>query len=581
MIRNQEVAGLLERIADLLEAKDESTYRIGAYRNAARQIAALPEDITEIWQAGRLEEVPGIGESIASKIDEFLRTGHLVYLETLRKALAPGIETLVAVPGLGPRRIQTLSQGLGITNLADLARAARAHRLADLPGFGPKVEANILREVERLTERSQRLPLGVALPAAEEVVGLLRDNPVVRRADPAGSIRRRRDTIGDIDILVSSKQPAVAVEAFTHLPVVREVLAKGSTRASILAPGELQIDLRAIPPEVYGAALLYFTGSKDHSIALRDIAIRKGLKLNEYGLFDERSGQRLAGATEEEVYAALGLPWIPPELRENHGEIEAAFARRLPRLIEERDLRGDLHVHTDWSDGSDSLEAMAEAAQARGYEYVAITDHSRGLGIAHGLTIPRVQAQRQQIDELNRRLAPFRVLHGVEVNVRGDGSLDYPDDVLDQFDLVAAAVHGSFDLSEATMTARVLKALRHPAVNVLCHPRGRLLGKREGYAIDLEAVIRTARDLGVALEIDSQPDRLDLDDVWARRARDAGVTLAIDSDAHATGQLSLVAYGVATARRGWVEQSDVLNALSLYELAARLRRRRLPTGHAA
>jgi DNA polymerase (family 10) len=581
MIRNQEVAGLLEKIGDLLEAKDESTFRIAAYRNAAREIAAMPEDIAEIWRAGRLEEIPGVGESIASKIDEFLRTGRLAYLETLEKTLAPGIETLLAVPGLGPRRIKTLNQRLGITSLADLARAAREHRLAGLPGFGLKVEANLLREVERLTQRTQRLPLGVALPAAKEVVGLLRENPIVQRADAAGSIRRRRDTIGDVDILASSPQPAAAVDAFTHLPVVREVLARGSTRASVLAPGDLQIDFRAIPPEDYGAALLYFTGSKDHSIALREIAIRQGLKLSEYGLFDERSGRRVASATEEEIYATLGLPWIPPELRENRGEIEEALAGRLPRLIEENDLRGDLQVHTDWSDGSASIEAMVEAARARGYEYVAITDHSRGLGIAHGLTIPRVRAQRQQIDELNRRLAPFRILHSVEVNIRRDGSLDYPDDVLEQFDLVAAAVHGSFELAEAAMTARVLKAIGHPAVDVLCHPRGRLLGKREGYAIDLEAVIRAARACGVALEIDSQPDRLDLDDVWARRARDAGVTLAIDSDAHATGQLALVSYGIATARRGWVERADVLNTLPLEQLLARLRRSRLPARSAA
>ena len=572
MIRNQETAALLEKIAALLEAKGESPFRIGAYRRAAQQIDTMPEDIEELWRAKRLEEVPGVGESISAKIDEFLRTGHLTYLDELASQVPSGVEELLQVPGLGSRRVQTLSRSLGITSVQDLERAAREHRLATAPGFGPTLEARILREAERVQQRSQRMSLGVALPAAEEVVQLLRANPAVLRVDPAGSIRRRRDTIGDIDILVASEQPAGVIVAFTQLPLVREVLAQGTTRASILAAGDLQIDLRVIAPEVYGAALVYFTGSKEHNIALRDLAIQQGLKLNEYGLFEEKTGRRLASRTEEDVYAALGLPWLPPEIRENRGEIAAGLARQLPNLLEESDLRGDLHVHTDWSDGTDSLEAMVEAARARGYDYVAITDHSRGLGIARGLSLEQVRAQHEQIVALNRRVAPFRVLHGAEVNIRGDGRLDYPDDVLAQFDLVSVAIHRAFDISESAMTARVLTALHHPAVAIFCHPTGRLLGKRDGYAIDLDAVIRAAREVGVALEIDSQPDRLDLDDVWARRAQEAGAALAIDSDAHAVDQLGLVRYGVATARRGWSEKANVLNALMLDQLLSRLRR---------
>lgn len=574
MLRNQEVAALLGELAELLEAKNDSPYRIGAYRTAARRIAGLSEDIAEVWRAHRLDDIPGVGASIAAKIDEFLTTGGLRYRDELRLQVAPGATTLLLVPGVGPRRAQTIARALGVESVAELGRAAREHRLRGLPGFGEKLEANLLREVERLAQRTRRLPLGVALPAAEEVVALLRSHPAVPRADPAGSIRRRRDTIGDIDVLVASAQPAAAIEAFTRLPIAREVLAKGPTRASILAAGALQVDVRVIAPEVYGAALQYFTGSKEHNIALRQLAIQQGLTLNEYGVFEARTGRRLAGEREQEVYGALGLPWIPPELREDRGEIAAAQAGRLPRLIEERDVRGDLHVHTDWSDGADSLEAIAVAARARGYEYVAITDHSRGLGIARGLTVERVLAQRHEIAALNRTLYPFRVLHGAEVNVRRDGRLDYPDSVLRQLDLVSIAVHSGFSLSRAAMTARTLAACRAAGVDVLCHPTGRLLGQREGYAVDLESVLCGAHEAGVAVEINGQPNRLDLDDAWARRAKAAGVALTIDTDAHSVQQLEHLRYGVAVARRAWLEPADVLNTLPLPRLLDRLARHR-------
>lgn len=477
---------------------------------------------------------------------------------------------LLEVPGLGPRRAETIYRELGITTIPQLADSARQHRLCKLPGIREKTEQKILREIERLQQRTRRLLLGVALPAAEEVVNLLKGHPAVERIDPAGSIRRMKETIGDIDILVASTRPLAVMDAFTTLPIVKEVLAKGPTKSSILTRANLQIDVRVIKPEEYGSALQYFTGSKEHNIALRELAIRKGLKLSEYGIFDDRTGKRLAGETEQEVYHVLGLQWIPPELRENRGEIEAAAEGRLPKVVELRDIRGDLHVHTDMSDGTDPLEVMVEAARRHGYEYVAITDHSIGLGVAGGLSLDVIAEQKRIIDKLNHKYAPFRILHGIEVNIRGDGTLDYDDEVLRHFDIVTASIHSGFGQPRERMTERIIKAIRNPNVDVLNHPRGRLIDKRAGYEVDLDAVIKVAAEEGVSLEINSQPDRLDLDDVWSRRAKEMGVTLTIDSDAHNKDQLGLLRYGVATARRGWLEKSDVLNTLPLDKLLQQL-----------
>ncbi len=574
MIRNQEVATLLDSIAELLEAKGESVFRIGAYRRAAQRIGSMPDDIEAIWKDGRLEEIPGVGESIASKIDEFLRTAHLDYLDEVRKQVAPGLATLLLVPGIGTKRARMIWETLGVASVADLGRAAQEHRLCHLPRIGEKLEADILREVERVERRTRRLLLGIALPAAEEIAAQLRSHPAVVRAEPAGSIRRMRETIGDIDILAGSNHASEAIDAFCKLPAVREVLAAGPTKATVLVAGDLQMDLRVVAPDEFGAALQYFTGSKEHNIALREIALRRGLKLSEYGIFEVSSGGRLASATEEDVYRVLGLPLIPPELRENRGEIEAALAGNLPTLVQASDLQGDLHVHTKWSDGTDTLEAMAEAARARGYHYVVITDHSPGLGIARGLTPERVVEQQAEIQRLNSRMRPFRILHGAEVSIRRDGTLEYTDAVLSMFDFVVVSVHGAFDQPREEMTARVLRAIRHPSVDVLGHPLGRKLAEREEIALDLDAVSREARLRNVALEIDSQPERLDLTDTWARRAKEAGVLIAIDSDAHAADQLGLLRYGIATARRGWVESRHVLNALPLKALQARQRAHR-------
>ncbi|MBI2864572.1 MAG: DNA polymerase/3'-5' exonuclease PolX [Chloroflexi bacterium] len=569
-MRNKDVAEMLEGIADLLELKGDSIYRIAAYREAARRIDSMTEDIANIDAEGRLEEIPGVGPSISAKIDEYLRTGHLGYLDSLGKQVAPGLAELLRVPGLGARRAELVNKELGIKSVAELVEAAREHRLDKLPGIREKMEEKILREALRVTQRTKRLLLGVALPAAEEVVGLLRDHPAVKRIDPAGSIRRMKETIGDIDILVASDRPKDVMEAFTTLPIAREVLAKGTTRASILTEANLQIDIRVIKPEEYGSALQYFSGSKSHNIALRELAIRRGLKLSEYGLFDDRSDKRLGGRTEEEIYEILGLDWMPPELRENRGEIEAALEHRLPKLVEEKDILGDLHLHTKWSDGSDTVEAMVEAAIKRGYKYAAITDHSRSLGVAGGLSDEEVREQRRLIEGLQDKYAPFRILHGSEVNIRTDGNLDYDEETLRLFDIVTVSIHGGFGQTREKIDGRISSALRHPLTRVLNHPTGRLIGKRTGYAVDLEEVLKLAARMDTAVEINAQPDRLDLDDIWARRAKQLGVMGAIDSDAHSTGHLGFMRYGVAVARRGWLEKKDVLNALPLNRLLSRL-----------
>ncbi len=573
MRRNEEVAALLEQIAELLMLKNENPYRIRAYTIAAQNIRDLDADIEEIARQGKLDEIPGVGKAIAAKIEEYLRTGKLEYYEQLKREVPIQAVDLLEVPGIGPSRAHLLYEKLGITTIQQLLEAAQNHKLCTLPGFGEKLEQRIAREAARLMQRTKRLLLGVALPVAETVVTLLREVPAVRAIDPAGSLRRMKETIGDIDILVASDRPQEVVDAFTRLPIVKEVLAVGPTRPSILTREDLQVDLRVVHPDEYGSALLYFTGSKEHNIALRSLVQDRGWKLSEYGLFDE-TGQRVASRTEQEIYAYLGMDWIPPELRENRGEIQAALEHRLPQLVELSHIRGDLHVHTDWSDGHDSLERMVQAAIARGYEYIVISDHSPSLTVAKGLTVERLREQRRRIDELNERYAPFRILQGAEVNIHPDGSLDYPDDVLAELDVVIVSVHSAFDLPEARMTERVIRALSNPHVDLLGHPTGRLLNTRLPYEIDLDAVLDAAAEFGVAIEVNGQPDRLDLPDVWVQRAIQRGILIACTSDAHSTRQLDNMRWSVATARRGWAEARHVLNTRPLAELLQWLRQHR-------
>lgn len=572
--RNREVAQLLEAIGDLLEVKGELGFKIAAYRKAAGAIEALKEPVERVAADGRLRQVRGIGPAIEQKVAEYLETGRLAYLDQLSAEFPPGLVELTRVPGLGPRKAKVVFEMLGVANLEQLEAAARAGQLRDVPGLGAKTEENILHELERLKQRTTRHHLGQVLLVAE---GLLEDLraacPARARLAYAGSLRRMVDTIGDLDLLAAAGESDEVVKAFLELPQVHEVLAAGPVRASVLVDGGLQVDLRVVEPDSWGAALQYFTGSKAHNVALRERAIRKGWKLNEYGLFEERSGRRIAGTNEEDIYRALGLQFVPPELREDTGELEAAAAGRLPKLIELADLKGDLHVHSTWSDGGDALEAMAHAARALGHVYMAITDHSKSLGVARGLDLARVREQRALVDHLNRALAPFRILHGTEMDILRDGRLDYDDETLRSFDYVSASIHSGMKQDRQTMTARIQRALRHGLVHTFNHPFGRLIPHRPAYAVDMEAVIETAVAEGVALEINAQPARMDLEGSWARKAKRAGATLTISTDSHAANQLTLQHLGIGSARRGWLEAADVLNTLPLASLEARLRRR--------
>lgn len=572
-MRNKEVARLLEDIADVLEVKGDTPFRVRAYREAARRIEGLTESVESLVSSSHLQDVPGVGESIAGKIKEYLEDGHSEYFAEISKGIPPGLVQLLQVPGLGPSKARLIFRELGVSSAEELERAAREHRISKLSGMGEKSEANILREVERWRQRTRRLLLGTALPAAEEIASQMEGHPAVKLISPAGSIRRMKETIGDIDVLVASDEPLKVMDYFVGLPVVKEVIAKGPTKSSILTSADLQIDLRVVEPSAYGAALQYFTGSKSHNIALRDIAIKKGYKLSEYGLFDETTGKSLAGQREEDVYAALGLPWIPPELRENQGEIEAAVRNSLPHLIDMSDIRGDLHVHTKRSDGTASLEEMVEAARARGLQYIAVCDHSRSLGVAGGLSLDEVAQEQADIRRLNEEVKPFRILSGIEMEILADGSLDYPDEVLAGFDIVTVSVHSAFGQPKEKITGRIARAIRNSYVDVLNHPTGRLIDRRDPYEVDIEAIFDVATQTGTSFEINSSPDRLDLDDSSARRARQRGLMLAINTDAHAPGHLSNIRYGVATARRGWVEPDGVLNAQPLDGLISILKSR--------
>ncbi|MGZ3537308.1 MAG: DNA polymerase/3'-5' exonuclease PolX [Syntrophales bacterium] len=573
MRRNEEVADLLENIGHLLAIKGESSYKVRAYEEAARAIRVMSEDIDEVSKTERLEDIPGVGPSIAAKIKEYLETGRLQYYEDLKKQVKATATQLLEVPNIGPVRARLLYERLGISNMTELEKAAREGKLRNLPGFGPYLEKKIIRELERITQRTTRILLGVALPVAEQVAGFLKGHPAVKQIDPAGSIRRMKDTIGDIDILVSSDQPGEVIKAFTTLPITAEILAKGITKTSILTPENRQIDLRVVKPEDYGSALLYFTGSREHTLALREMAVARGLKLSEYGLFDQ-TGQRIAGTKEGEIYQAFGMDWIPPELRENRGEIEAAKKHKLPKLVELTDIKGDLQMHTSWSDGFDSPEKMVTEAIAKGYEYIAFTDHSQSLGIAGGMTPEVLKEQFRLIDQLNKRFKPFRIFRGAEVNIRTDGTLDYPDEVLAELEVVVAGVHGALGQAREKMTKRIVRALENPYVTLLSHPTGRILFRRPEVEIDLDAIIETAVRNHIALEINGQPERMDLDDIHARKAIDAGVMLVCNTDAHSARQFENMRFAVATARRGWAEERNILNTFSLDRLLETIQARR-------
>jgi DNA polymerase (family 10) len=565
---NRQIAAIFARMADILDIQGENPHRIMAYRRAAENIAALSRPLEEIWRAGELDSIPGIGKTLAEKIDELMRTGRLEAYEKLRAQVPDGVVEMLQVPDVGPRKAALFWKTLGITSIAELEEAARAGKLRSLPGMGVRSEEKVLAGIEALKRRSGRIPLGTAWELARALLEPLRELPGVVQAAPAGSLRRMRETVGDLDLLVAAEDPEPVMARFRSLPQVAEVLLSGTTKTSIRTHDGYQADLRVLPPARWGTALQYFTGSQAHNIRLRGLAQDRGLSLSEYAIKRE-DGTEILCATEEEVYAALGLPLIPPELREDRGEIEAALAGRLPDLLELSDLQGDFQFHTTLSDGRASLWEMAQAARAAGLKYAVVSDHSRGLGVAHGAGPEELRRQRAEVEEVNRRMGgTFRVLTGVEVEVRADGSLDLPDEVLAELDIVVAALHSGLRQPREQFTARAIAALRHPHVDILAHPTGRLLGQREGADVDMEAVLRAAAETGKAVEINAHPWRLDLNDVGIRRAIELGVLLAISSDSHDPEDFGLLHFGVAMARRGWASPAHILNTRSAEEVLA-------------
>lgn len=570
-MHNSEISDLFNRYAVLLEMQGANPFRVRAYHNAARTLENLPRDVNEMLGEGAdLSELPGIGKDLAHKIADITATGRFAQLEEIKKHLPGHLADLADVPGLGPKRIKILFRKLKVTSMAELGAAARAGRLRKLKGFGPKIETNILKAMERNPEAGKRLRLSVAEQIAGPLLAYVRDTAGVTQAIIAGSFRRRRDTVGDIDILATCKKGANVIEGLTLYPEVAEVLAKGTTRASVRLQSGLQVDLRVVPERSYGAALVYFTGSKAHNIALRAIAAKRGLKFNEYGVF---KGERwLAGRTEAEVYGKANLSYIEPELRENKGEIEAARDGKLPRLVTLVDIKGDLHAHTRASDGENSLEEMAAAAKNLGYSYLAITDHTQHVGIVHGLDSRRLRQQMAAIDRLNAKFRGFRLLKSAEVDILPNGGLAIDAGMARELDLVVASIHTGLDNDAGRQTDRLLRAMDNPSVNIIGHPTGRLIGSRDPYGVDMKRLMEGARARNCILEINAQPTRLDLNDVHCRMAKEMGVKLAVSTDAHTVETLGFMRFGVDQARRGWLEPSDVVNTRGLSGLLPFLKR---------
>ncbi len=565
---NREIAEIFSSIGDIMDILGENRFKVLAYRRAAENIMSLGQDLRSFWRAGTLQEIPGIGQAIAEKIDELLTTGRLDFYERLQEQVPAGVVSLLQIPDVGPKTAKLLWEELGVQSVAELEAAARTGRLRTLRGLGARSEAKILAGIEILNRRSDRISLGTAWPVAADLLeGLRTTCSEAQEVAVAGSLRRMRATIGDIDLLAASEAPAAVMRAFVALPAVAEVILSGPTKTSVRLHNGLQADLRVLEPDRWGTALQYFSGSQAHNVRLRELAVKQGLSLSEYSFKREDGGEILC-RDEAQVYETLGLPWIPPELREDQGEIQAALAGELPDLVEREAIRGDLHVHTDWSDGTSTLAEMAEAARELGYEYLVISDHSQSLGIARGLTAERQREQRAEIDALNERWNDFRLLQGCELEIKADGNLDLPDDVLARLDLVVASLHTSQRQDREQITRRMLNAVTNPYVDVIGHPSGRILGQREESAVDLDAVIDAAATTGTALEVNSTPSRLDLDDVHVRRAIRLGVKIAINSDAHHPDGLDNLAYGVATARRGWATAAEILNTMTLDELLA-------------
>lgn len=569
---NDAVEAALIEYADLLSILSEDRFKPRSYEKAARSVGGYPADLAGM-DPKEILKIPNVGKSIAEKIQEFLRDGKIATLEELRSQIPPGVREMTAVPGLGPKKAMVLYRDLGISNVDELRQAVEANRLAELKGFGARTEENIRRGIERLPQQGGRALVSVAMDLAEYFLERLGARKDVERVDYAGSLRRMGETIGDVDLLVASEDPVAVMDAFTSVGMVERVLAKGETKSSVLTRKGLQVDLRVVPHEAWGAALIYFTGSKPHNIRIREMAVRKGLKLNEYGLFDAKSGRLIVAQTEEEVYDRLGLPWIPPTLREDRGEVEAALDGSLPDVVTRRQLRGDLHTHTNLTDGLATLEQMLEAASGLRYAYYAVTDHAPNLAMQR-MTDEKMLAQRAQLRKLQSSHPKMTLLHGSELNIDPEGNVDWGPEFLEGFDICVASVHSHFTQPKEEMTRRIVRAMENPNVHVIGHPTCRLINKRQPVEFDLDEVFAAAARTGTAVEVNGYPDRLDLKDehiLWARRY---GVKFAVDTDSHATTHLDLMRYGVATAQRGWLTKDDVINAWPLSKLRTFLRKGR-------
>jgi len=565
-MKNFEVAFIFNDIADILEIKGENPFKIRAYRKAAHTLENLPIEIEELVKESRLQEIDGIGKALEKKIHEIISTGTCRYYEALKKDFPRGLVEMLKIPGLGAKKIKVIYDNLGISSIEELERAAKTHKIRELPGMGVKTEQSILKGIQTLKGQGERVQLAIALPVANRIVEILSSMMDVYKVSIAGSLRRKRETVKDIDIVVATETPETVVEDFLKLPIISRVLAKGLTKVSVMLNMGIQVDLRLIKPNEFYSALQHFTGSKEHNAKIRSLALKMGYKLNEYGIFEKEGEGVFLPKSEEELYSKLGMPYIIPELREDRGEIEKALEGCLPDVVKLEDMRGDLHVHSNFSDGVSSIEEMAEKARELGYEYIAITDHSKSLKIARGLDESRLKEQLELIDSINQKVKDIRILKGIEVDILPDGNLDLDDDILKKLDVVIASIHSGFKQDQKSLTSRIVNACYNPYVKIIAHPTGRLIGRREPYNVDMDKVLEAAAQTGTVLEINSSPDRLDLNDLYSKRAVEMGIKIAINTDAHSSEALRDIMYGIWVARRGWLTADNVINTFSLEKL---------------
>lgn len=567
-MRNKEVAQKLYELAEYLEILGEMKFKINAYIEAARKIENLPLPIEDLAKEGRLTEIKGIGEGIAKKIVQYLETGKIDKLEEAKKKIPPTLLELLEIPGIGPRGAYTLYTKLGIKSIEDLKKAVEEKKIREVEGFGPKKEENIMKAlIDRKKKETKRILLGIAYPLSQYVVEVLKNKAPIDKIEVCGSIRRMKETIGDIDILVTSKDPDKVMDTFTSMDIVKEVVARGDTKSTILTNEDIQIDVRVVEPISFGAAVQYFTGSKQHNVKIRELAIKKGLKVNEYGVFDAKTDKRICGELEEEVYNILDLPYIPPEMREDRGEIELALDGKLPNLIEYKDIKGDTHVHTKYSDGENSILEIVNKCMELGYEYVIIADHAQSLGVAGGMSLEDYKKEKREIDEINNKFAgKFRVFFGCELNILSDGSVDFDEKDLEIFDICLAGIHTGFNQGKKKITERIIKAMRIKKIKIITHPTGRLLLSRDEYEVDLDEIFKEAKNSGKILEINATPERLDLNDINVMHGKEVyGLKFAIGTDAHSLYGLNDMKFGVGVARRGWLTKEDIINTLPLNE----------------